>query len=294
MSVLVPKSMKKGLSLEEVEAFYSLEPVSADNVDYDFDKQINKILKHYAKSNVNWNCDTSVANGKCTIRAMIKNEPLRWNKKHTGYKPVWKQFDNWRKNRILAYSNITDEEREIMKQDIICETSVEQKLKSMTSLCSKQKKDITTLKQENVKLKALLMKYEGIEEEVDAETGEVNPNFIYEDKVPTKFNIQNNTAEDYLNSDDPWKLFTDTKNKAFHQLVKIFTIHRKGVFFNNCDELCDTYEEFLTDEDIVLDDPRLKPPDSGRMSCPVWYDPDFEVDAEVDLLEKKFDELKTD
>ncbi len=300
MSILVPKSMKKGLTLEEVQAFYSLTPIDSDDPSYDFNKQIEKVLKNYAKSNVKWNCDTSIANGKCIIRAMINHEDLRWNKKRTGYKPTWKLFDNWRKNRILAYSNITDEERKIMEKDIISlETSTETKLKNMSVICSKQKKDIQKLKEENAKLKLLLMKYEGVEEVVDPVTGEENANFVYDDllekkeqSVPLHFNIKNSSAEDYLNSDDPHKLLMDTKDKAFQQLVEIFTIHRKGVFFNNCDELCDIYDDFLNDEEEAI--PVVPVSEGSIKRVPIFNMENWDISEEVDLLEAKFDELKTD
>ena len=86
MSVLVPKSVKgKNLDIDEVSAFYAIEPVDSIDEDYDFDKSINKILTKYAENNVEWKSKQSKYDGKAKLKKMIKDENFRMNKNKTRY-----------------------------------------------------------------------------------------------------------------------------------------------------------------------------------------------------------------
>jgi len=224
MSVLVPKSVKgKNLNIDEVSAFYAIEPVDSIDEDYDFDKSINKILTKYAENNVEWKSQQSKYDGKAKLKKMIKDENLRMNKNKTRYLNIWTEFEKWRKRQIIYHSNLPDEEKKKMRDELPADDKDERRVDYLKKQVSKQKKELQEKDLEIKKYKLILQKMQGfdkVKEYVDPETGEINPNFKYdqimtEHLVPMDYTL---TTKD----DDPYKIYIDICKKVSRELFSAF------------------------------------------------------------------------
>tara|TARA_R110000850_G_scaffold123286_1_gene241267 strand:+ start:325 stop:1173 length:849 start_codon:yes stop_codon:yes gene_type:complete len=280
--VLVPKSMANGLCLDEVEAFFSIVPVEdPDNENYDFKKQVEKVLKKYARDNDDWHSDQSICNGKVILRQMINNDELRWNKKRTGFKPTWKKFDLWRNQLIIKWaSDMDDSEKEAMAQEISCDLlqNDAKKLQEMTKKYKAEKKTNKDLREENAKLKEALSRRDG------------------------EFNMGNNSIEDYANSDEPMKLYERTVDAADQLVIEIFI--SKGSNMEEASDLCDKYGEWVDEEQDICGrwcDSTLSAEIRKREHPPRWkrYWPEgFRAvignGLEEDRLLAKLEEIKID
>lgn len=221
MSVLVPKSVKgKNLDIDEVSAFYAIEPVDSIDEDYDFDKSINKILTTYAESNVEWKSKQSKYDGKAKLKKMIKDENFRMNKNKTRYLNIWIEFEKWRKKQIIYHCNLPDEEKKKMRDELPADDKDERRVNYLKSQVSKQKKELQEKDLEIQKYKLILQKMNGVNEYVDPETGEINPNFKY-DQIMT----EHLTPMDYTlttKDDDPYKIYIDICKKVSRELFSAF------------------------------------------------------------------------
>ena len=291
--VLVPKSMANGLCLDEVEAFFSIVPVEdPDNENYDFKKQVEKVLKKYANANDDWHSDQSICNGKVILRQMINNDELRWNKKRTGFKPTWKKFDLWRNQQIIRWaSDMDDSEKEAMAQEMSCDLlqNDAKKLQEMTKKYKAEKKTNKDLREENAKLKAALSRL-GTLDRIDA----------HEASVPLEFNMENNSIADYAKSDEPMKLHKATRDTAFQMAVDIFVIHKKSAK-KTIDDICDKYENWAEEEHAIMENwcdtlvPEGTPSsEQGKFWPPGFPDHIGSYDDEVEELYDKLDEIKID
>lgn len=97
MSIIVPKSVKAdGLSLAEVEAYFSLTPVPNANDDYDYDKIIGDILEVFLSTREHASKGAKNVK-KHRLRKMLDDEKLQKNSR------VFKDFDTWRLAQIRKY-----------------------------------------------------------------------------------------------------------------------------------------------------------------------------------------------
>jgi len=245
MSVLVPKSVKgKNLDIDEVSAFYAIEPVDSIDEDYDFDKSINKILTKYAEHNVEWKSKQSKYDGKAKLKKMIKDENFRMNKNKTRYLNIWTEFEKWRKKQIIYHCNLPDEEKKNMRDELPVEgVNKDTKLKNMTATCSKLRRELQKKDLEIQKYKLILQKMQGVKEYVDPETGEINPNFVY-DQIMT----EHLTPMDYTlrsSDDDPYKIYIDICKKVSRELFSAFKSRPTSEYRK---EIAPLFREWVTDE----------------------------------------------
>ena len=291
--VYVPKNVGDNRdALDEVQAFFSIVPVlGPDNDNYDFQKQVEKVLKKYANEHDDWASKQSMYNGKVVLRQMINNDELRWNKKRTGFKPTWKKFDLWRHQQIIKCSNLPDSEKEAMGQEMSCDLlqTDAKKLQEMTKKYKAEKKTNKDLREENAKLKAALSRL-GTLDRIDA----------HEASVPLEFNMENNSIADYAKSAEPMKLYEATRDSAFQLAVDIFAIHKKGVG-EKVDGICDEYEAWVEEEFRIMDnlcDSLVPEGTDPREQSKFWPEGFNELlgteGAVVDVLREKLEEIKID
>ncbi len=246
MSVLVPKSVKgKNLDIDEVSAFYAIEPVDSIDPDYDFDKSINKILTKYAEHNVEWKSKQSKYDGKAKLKKMIKDENFRMNKNKTRYLNIWTEFEKWRKKQIIYHCNLPDEEKKKMRDELPDNDgeNKDKKLKNMKSTCSKLRREIQKKDLEIQKYKLILQKMNGVKEYIDPETGEINPNFVY-DQIMT----EHLTPMDYTLTtpgDDPYKTYIDICKKVSRELFSAFKSRPTKEYRS---EIADLFCDWISDE----------------------------------------------
>ena len=270
--VYVPKNVGDNRdALDEVQAFFSIVPVlGPDNDNYDFHKQVEKVLKKYANEHDDWASKQSMYNGKVVLRQMINNDELRWNKKRTGFKPTWKKFDLWRHQQIIKCSNLPDSEKEAMGQEMSCDLlqTDAKKLQEMTKKYKAEKKTNKDLREENAKLKAALCR------------------------------MENNSIADYDASDEPMKLYEATRDTAFQMAVDIFATESAE---KKIDDICDKYEKWAEEEHIIMDKwcDTLVPEgtdcrDVGKFWIAKFPDLVGSYEDEVDILRAKLEEIKID
>ena len=270
--VYVPKNVADNRdALDEVQAFFSIVPVlGPDNDNYDFHKQVEKVLKKYANEHDDWASKQSMYNGKVVLRQMINNDELRWNKKRTGFKPTWKKFDLWRHQQIIKCSNLPDSEKEAMGQEMSCDLlqTDAKKLQEMTKKYKAEKKTNKDLREENAKLKAALCR------------------------------MENNSIADYDASDEPMKLYEATRDTAFQMAVDIFATESAE---KKIDDICDKYEKWAEEEHIIMDKwcdtfiPEGTPlREQGKFWIAKFPDLVGSYEDEVDILRAKLEEIKID
>ena len=244
MSVLVPKSVKgKNLDIDEVSAFYAIEPVDSIDEDYDFDKSINKILTKYAENNVEWKSKQSKYDGKAKLKKMIKDENFRMNKNKTRYLNIWTEFEKWRKKQIIYHCNLPDEEKKKMREQLPVDDKDERRVNYLKTQVSRQKKEIQKKDLEIQKYKLILQKMQGVKEYVDPETGEINPNFVY-DQIMT----EHLTPMDYTlttTGDDPYKIYIDICKKVSRELFSAFKSRPTSEYRH---EITALFGEWVTEE----------------------------------------------
>ncbi len=221
MSCYVPKSVKgKNLPYDDVSAYFSTEPLDCQDEHYDFKRHVENMLIKYAEVNTDWRSPQSRYDGKCKLRKMIHNEELRMNKARTGYLSVWVEFDKWRKKQIIHHCNMSDEEKQKRKAELNKKDPLEDKktIKTLRNTCSKYRKRISDLETENLHLKLAMYKMENVEEYIDPETGEMNPNFIYDEVMTPHL-----TPMDYSSTDeDPYDILVAVSKEVQKELFNAF------------------------------------------------------------------------
>jgi len=147
----VPKSLNhSNVTDNEIKNFYSLKPVDTDDEDYNFDKQLNRILKDFMDTQ-----EFSSDNAKRSYKKRLKKMVLEGDEKSK----VYESFMSWRSSRIQFYKckvrdlkmNDTKSDTEKEKDDLIRKLKVE--LQQMKKQCEIYKK-------ENIEMREQLNQYQ--------------------------------------------------------------------------------------------------------------------------------------
>ncbi len=148
--ILVPKSIKNQSNIndQEIRAYYSLSAVNASNDDYDFKKQLDKIITEYMEFQ-----EFKTGNAKRCFKKQLKKMILV--DKPTNSKK-YDHFLSWRLKQI--------EKNKSKQRDLVIKSIENQDLSKRYNELSKnyeeQSKDIYKLIKENEELKEKLKKYE--------------------------------------------------------------------------------------------------------------------------------------
>ena len=151
-SVFVPKSIKNHSNIqdEEIRAFYSLRPVNASNSDYDFNKQLDRIITEYMETQ-SFKTDNARRCFKKQLKKMILVDKPKNSKKYDN-------FRSWRLKQIAIHKS--------SQRDAVIDTIKNKDLskwKKYNDLYKKYKEKnnlFDELMKENQELKEKLKKYE--------------------------------------------------------------------------------------------------------------------------------------
>jgi hypothetical protein len=147
----VPKSLNhSNVTDNEIKNFYSLKPVDTDDEDYNFDKQLNKILKDFMDTQ-----EFSSDDAKRSFKKRLKKMVLEADEKSK----VYQSFISWRASRIQFHKckvrdlkmNDTKSDTEKEKDALIRKLKVE--LQQMKKQCEIYKK-------ENIEMREQLNQYQ--------------------------------------------------------------------------------------------------------------------------------------
>jgi len=149
-SIFVPKSIKLQSNIldEEIRAFYSLHPVNASNSDYDFTKQLDRIITEYMETQ-----SFKTANARRCFKKQLKKMILVDKPNNS------KKYDNflsWRLKQIAI--NKSKQRDEVIKT--IENQDLSQKYNDLYKKYNEQNNDFYALMKENQELKEKLKKYE--------------------------------------------------------------------------------------------------------------------------------------
>ncbi len=151
-SIFVPKSIKHHSNIldEEIRAFYSLHPVNASNSDYDFTKQLDRIITEYMETQ-SFKTDNARRCFKKQLKKMILVDKPNNSKKYDN-------FLSWRLKQIAIHKSKQSDEviKTIENQDL------SQKYNDLYKKYNEQNNDFYALMKENQELKEKLKKYESM------------------------------------------------------------------------------------------------------------------------------------
>ncbi len=288
MSITVPKSVKAdGLSLAEVEAYFSLTPVPNADDDYDYDKIIGDILEVFLSTRDHASKGAKNVK-KHRLRKMLDDEKLQKNSR------VFKDFDTWRlaqirkygkaegvdkheyDNKILQgqldrykYKNrqLTDENKQLKEElrlllinkrdDKNISTS-----KSVSTSTQTETKNVigwSPTSSEEPKLvveppKMVLLDKEEKEEKVE----KVNP---YMDKVKKvkkmEFKMEDADYDDFEDDDEKKRYYYDRQQVAHDLVISMFATNYKyvpGKKDKNIYDLESLFIDFVDDEMSILEE----------------------------------------
>ena len=145
--MIVPKSLNhSNITDNEIKNYYSLRPVKDTDDEYDFNKQINKIIIEYMKTQ-SFSSDQAKRNFKSRLKKFIVDDNSQRGK-------VYDSFINWRMAKIQQYkSKVRDLRIEESKtadvldyEQIIKDLRTE--LKQAKTECEIYKKEIIELKKD--------------------------------------------------------------------------------------------------------------------------------------------------
>ena len=149
-SIFVPKSIKLQSNIldEEIRAFYSLRPVNASNSDYDFTKQLDRIITEYMETQ-----SFKTANARRCFKKQLKKMILVDKPNNS------KKYDNflsWRLKQIAIHKSKQRDSviKTIENQDL------SQRFNELSKRYTQQNNDFYALMKENQELKEKLKKYE--------------------------------------------------------------------------------------------------------------------------------------
>ncbi len=152
-TIFVPKSIKcqSNITDEEIRAFYSLHPVNASNDDYDFKKQLDRIITEYLDFGY---CQEFVsANARRCFKKQLKKMILV-DKPNNSKK--YDHFLSWRLKQISIHKS---KQRDYII-DNIKNHDLAEKYNDLSKKYTEQSNDIYKLIKENEELKQKLKKYE--------------------------------------------------------------------------------------------------------------------------------------
>ena len=143
--MLVPKSLNhSNITDNEIKNYYSLRPVKDTDEDYDFNKQLNKVIIEYIKTQ-SFSSDQAKRNFKSRLKKFIVDDNSQRGK-------VYDSFINWRMAKIQQYkSKVRDLRIEESKTSSVLD--YEQIIKDLRSELKQSKTECEIYKKEIIELK---------------------------------------------------------------------------------------------------------------------------------------------
>lgn len=269
-SIFVPKSIKHHSNIldEEIRAFYSLHPVNASNSDYDFTKQLDRIITEYMETQ-SFKTDNARRCFKKQLKKMILVDKPNNSKKYDN-------FLSWRLKQIAIHKSKQRDEviKTIENQDL------SQKYNDLYKKYNEQNNDFYALMKENQELKEKLKKYEDVsiidsqpkkeiiiekiqeevKEEISYDDREVSSDEESSDEEEDIYNIKDVEPEkkeqleeiisEVKSSPEPNKteetLIIKTKNTLFKQYADMETDgDRVDHYWEKIDECIEEIEKFF-------------------------------------------------
>tara|TARA_R110000782_G_scaffold49282_2_gene107410 strand:- start:440 stop:1474 length:1035 start_codon:yes stop_codon:yes gene_type:complete len=141
-SIFVPKSIKhSNITDDEIKAFYSLRPVNASNDDYDFTKQLDKIITEYLEYQ-----SFATPNARRCFKKQLKKMILVDKPKNS------KKYDHFLSWRLKQISQIKSKQRDFII-DCIQDKDLSKRFNDLSAKYTQQTTDMYALIQENEELK---------------------------------------------------------------------------------------------------------------------------------------------
>ena len=141
-SIFVPKSIKhSNITDDEIKAFYSLHPVNASNDDYDFTKQLDKIMTEYLEYQ-----SFATPNARRCFKKQLKKMILVDKPKNS------KKYDHFLSWRLKQISQIKSKQRDFII-DCIQDKDLSKRFNDLSMKYTQQTTDMYALIQENEELK---------------------------------------------------------------------------------------------------------------------------------------------
>lgn len=153
--MLVPKSLNhSNITDNEIKNYYSLRPVKDTDEDYDFNKQLNKVIIEYIKTQ-SFSSDQAKRNFKSRLKKFIVDDNSQRGK-------VYDSFINWRMAKIQQYkSKVRDLRIEESKTSSVLDyeqiiKDLRSELKQSKTECEIYKKEIIELKKDKPLVKPII------------------------------------------------------------------------------------------------------------------------------------------
>ena len=141
-SIFVPKSIKhSNITDDEIKAFYSLRPVNASNEEYDFTKQLDKIITEYLEYQ-----SFATPNARRCFKKQLKKMILVDKPKNS------KKYDHFLSWRLKQISHYKSKQRDYII-DCIQDKDLSKRFNDLSAKYTQQTKDMYSLIQENEELK---------------------------------------------------------------------------------------------------------------------------------------------
>jgi len=271
MSITVPKSVKaEGLSLAEVEAYFSLTPVPNADDDYDYDKIIGDILEVFLSTRDHASKGAKNVK-KHRLKKMLDDEKLQKNSR------VFKDFDTWRLAQIRKYGKADGVDKHEYDNKILQGhldrykyknrqlTDENKQLKEELRLLLKNKRDknISTSKSVSTSTQTDTKNVIGWSPTSSEEPKLVvePPKMVLEEKEEkeekVEFKMEDANYEDFEDDDEKKRYYYDRQQVALDLVISMFATNYKyvpGKNDRNISDLCDVFLDFVDDEMDVLEE----------------------------------------
>ncbi len=271
MSIVVPKSVKAdGLSLAEVEAYFSLTPVPNADDDYDYDKIIGDILEVFLSTRDHASKGAKNVK-KHRLKKMLDDEKLQKNSR------VFKDFDTWRLAQIRKYGKAEGVDKHEYDNKILQGqldrykyknrqlTDENKQLKEELRLLLKNKRDknISTSKSVSTSTQTDTKNVIGWSPTSSEEPKLVvePPKMVLEEKEEkvekVEFKMEDANYEDFEDDDEKKRYYYDRQQVALDLVISMFATNYKyvpGKNDRNISDLCDVFLDFVDDEMDVLEE----------------------------------------
>lgn len=271
MSIVVPKSVKAdGLSLAEVEAYFSLTPVPNADDDYDYDKIIGDILEVFLSTRDHASKGAKNVK-KHRLKKMLDDEKLQKNSR------VFKDFDTWRLAQIRKYGKADGVDKHEYDNKILQGqldrykyknrqlTDENKQLKEELRLLLKNKRDknISTSKSVSTSTQTDTKNVIGWSPTSSEEPKLVvePPKMVLEEKEEkvekVEFKMEDANYEDFEDDDEKKRYYYDRQQVALDLVISMFATNYKyvpGKNDRNISDLCDVFLDFVDDEMDVLEE----------------------------------------
>lgn len=284
MSIIVPKSVKAdGLSLAEVEAYFSLTPVPNANDDYDYDKIIGDILEVFLSTRDHASKGAKNVK-KHRLRKMLDDEKLQKNSR------VFKDFDTWRLAQIRKYGKAEGVDKHEYDNKILQGqldrykyknrqlTDENKQLKEQLRLLLKNKKDKNISTSTSVSTQTETKNVIGWSPTSSEEPKLVvePPKMVLEEKEEkvekVEFKMEDANYDDFDDDDEKKRYYYDRQQVALDLVISMFATNYKyvpgkndknisdlvGVFIDFIDDEMDELRENLEEETSEAEDDQLE------------------------------------